>query len=269
MHVGVVFAGGNWPAVIEAVHIADTASINAIGFWDHFHSERLDYAPVSGWSVYGALAMLTKRIHLIPLVLDRPNYSIGVLAKESSMLALMSQGRFELGIGIGDFPAEEAAWGLPAYPDGQIRITELQETIAALRSVWSGEQVDFSGQYVQLHQAGCRPAPPTTPRVVVGAGRSRRLVQSAVQYADEINVYNDPELVQFARTSIATTNRHVDVSVAIDEWEDWDRAVEDVAAWNALGVSRVFVTLYQPYTFLPQVCDLAHIVMISMAKLER
>lgn len=139
MQVGIVLAGGNWPAVLEAAQRADVSAIDALGFWDHFHTERQDYAPTVGWAVYGALAALTKRLRLVPMVLDRPNYSLGVLAKESSMLGVISGGRFELGIGAGDYPAEEAAWGLPPYADAPTRVAELAEAVAALRQVWTGE----------------------------------------------------------------------------------------------------------------------------------
>ncbi len=51
-----------------------------------------------------------------PLVQDRSNYLLGPLAKESAMLALLSGGRFELGLGAGDYPAEQEAWGQPLCP---------------------------------------------------------------------------------------------------------------------------------------------------------
>jgi hypothetical protein len=37
---------------------------------------------------------------------------------------------------------------------------------------------------------------------VVGAGSSRQLIRSAVEYADEINVYADDNVIRFARQEI-------------------------------------------------------------------
>ena len=54
-------------------------------------------------------AIATERIRLVPMVICRLNYTLGVLAKETSILSIVSGGRFELGIGAGDYPAEYAA----------------------------------------------------------------------------------------------------------------------------------------------------------------
>ncbi len=49
------------------------------------------------------------------MVLCRPNYLLGVLAKETSILQIASGGRFELVIGTGDYPKDFTAWNVP-YP---------------------------------------------------------------------------------------------------------------------------------------------------------
>lgn len=261
MRVGVVMYGGDWVMVREAVRQADAGAIDAVGFWDHFHSVRPEDGPmITGWSTYGHLAAITRRIHLCPLVLDGPNYSIGVLGKESSMLAIMSEGRFELGIGVGDFPLEEEAWGLPRYPDAATRVTALEETVGALRRVWTGEQVSYEDEHVRLQGAGCRPFPHAPPRIVVGAGRSQRLVHSAVQYDDEINLYGDSAHLDFARREIESSSRRVALSACVDSWADWGeeptRAADGLKAWKERGVDRLFVTVWAPYTFLLRLSDL-------------
>src|SRR5579884_2974879 len=90
---------GNWQALLKAAKRADELGFDAVGTLDHYHAEKPEWDWVSGWSLYGALAMITRKIKLTPMVLCRLNYLPGVLAKESSVLALMSGGRFELGIG--------------------------------------------------------------------------------------------------------------------------------------------------------------------------
>ena len=52
------------------------------------------------------------------MVLCRPNHLLRVLAKESSLLQIATGGRFELGIGAGDYPGEFAAWNV-AFPDAR------------------------------------------------------------------------------------------------------------------------------------------------------
>src|SRR5438093_1889178 len=133
---------GDWPAMLTAAQTADTSGFDALGFLDHYHTDKLEWPYICGWSAYGALAMATSRIHLVPMVIDRLNYLPGVLAKETSTLSIVSAGCFELGIGAGDFFEEAAAWGL-AVPDAAARVTGLKETVLALRQIWVGESVTF------------------------------------------------------------------------------------------------------------------------------
>src|SRR5437879_1777005 len=192
---------GDWSAILAAAKMADASGFDALSFLDHYHAPKLEWPYLCGWSLYGALAMATSRIHLVPMVIDRLNYLPGVLAKETATLSILSGGRFELGIGAGDFFEEARAWGV-AVPDAAARITGLKETILVLRRIWTGEQVTFEGEQLHLTNAASTPVPPAPPRVVIGAGSSRRLIHSAVEYADEINVYADEEIIRFARQHI-------------------------------------------------------------------
>ena len=83
------------------------------------------------------------------MVIDRLNYLPGVLAKESTSLSILSGGRFELGIGAGDFFEEAHAWGTMVPPAPE-RIVGLKETVQALREVWTGQPVTFEGEHLHL-----------------------------------------------------------------------------------------------------------------------
>ena len=244
---------GDWSAILAAAQTADANGFDALGFLDHYHTAKLEWPYLCGWSAYGALAMATSRIHFVPMVIDRLNYLPGVLAKETSTLAILSAGRFELGIGAGDYFEEARAWGL-AVPDSAARITGLKETIMVLRRIWSGEQVTFEGEQLHLTNAASTPVPPTPPRVVVGTGRSRRLIRSAIEYADEINVYADEGIIRFARQEIAASHRDVSLSVYVWDWPG-DIAGK-LSAWEQLGVERTFLTFWHPFDTLQHAVDL-------------
>ena len=235
---------GDWPAMLAAAQTADTLGFDAVGFLDHYHTDKLEWPFIAGWSAYGALALATSRIHLVPQVIDRLNYLPGVLAKESATLAIISGGRFELGIGAGDYFQEARAWGL-TVPDAAARIGGLKETVIALRHIWGGDKVTFEGEYLHLKDAAATPAPTPMPRVMVGAGKSWRLIHSAVEYADEINVYADDDLIRFARQQIDAAKRDIALSVYV--W-DWPRNLaEKLRTWEDLGVSRAFLTFWHPF----------------------
>ena len=234
----------DWPAILEAARVADDAGLDAFGFWDHYHSGQPDWAYVCGWSAMGAVAALTERVRLLPMVLNNLHYEVGVLAKESSILDVASGGRFELGIGAGDWPESFAAWGRP-FPPVDERLERLAETIEALRLAWTGEPVSYAGRYVTLDGAICTPAPSTPPRVVVGVGGSRRTLHRLLPLADELNVYADEALVREARAAADAAGRPVEVSLFLSwEWDKWpaDPAGE-LARWADLGVDRACVSL--------------------------
>jgi alkanesulfonate monooxygenase SsuD/methylene tetrahydromethanopterin reductase-like flavin-dependent oxidoreductase (luciferase family) len=245
---------GDWPAILAAAQTADSLGFDSIGTLDHYHTPKEEnWSYLCGWSLYGALALATSRIRLTPMVIDRLNYLPGVLAKETSALSVLSGGRFELGIGAGDFFEEARAWGT-VVPPATARIAGLRETVQALRQVWSGQPVHFHGEYLHLTDASVTPVPPMVPLVIVGAGSSRGLIRSAVTYADEINVYADEALLRFARQEIEASGRPVSLSVFVWDWLD------DIAGrlphWEQLGAERVFITVWYLFEKLEQIAAL-------------
>ncbi len=238
---------GDWPPILEAARAADEAGLDAVGFWDHYHSGRPEWAYVCGWSALGAVAAVTSRVRLLPMVLNNLHYEPGVLAKESSVLARLSGNRFELGLGAGDWPESFAAWGRP-FPEAAERLDRLIETIEAVRQAWSGEATTYRGRYVELDGAVCTPAPETPPRVVVGVGGSRRTLQRVLRIADEVNLYADAALVEEARAAITADGLETAISVFFSwEWDKWpDHPAAELDAWAARGVGRACISLGGP-----------------------
>lgn len=240
----------HWQAVLEAAQKVDSTGFDSLGFLDHYHTEKPGWGYVCGWSFYGALALQTTRVKLIPQVICRLNYLPGVLAKETSLLALLSRGRFELGIGAGDYFIEMRAWGL-SVPSADERIETLKETVQVLRKVWKGEAVTFNGKYLHVQDGLCLPAPLQAPRVLVGVGNSRSLLRSALTYADEVNVYADEDLMREAYQAIQASGREIVLSTFVWEWRADLR--EKLKEWEQLGVSRTFVTFWEPFERLDEV----------------
>jgi alkanesulfonate monooxygenase SsuD/methylene tetrahydromethanopterin reductase-like flavin-dependent oxidoreductase (luciferase family) len=233
-----------WPAILAAARTADTEGLDAVGFWDHYHSARPDWGYICGWSAYGAIAAATSSVRLVPMVLNTLHYELGVIAKESSLLAAASNDRFDLALGAGDWPASFRAWGRP-FPSAAERIELLIESAQALRLLWSGEPVSFEGLQIRLRDAICAPPPPAPPRIVIGAASSRRTFDAAADVADEINVYDNAELIRAARDAAAAAARSVDVSVfAAWDWTQWpvDPSGE-IGRLEEAGADRVYVSI--------------------------
>ena len=253
MRIGINMAWHVWQDILATAQAADGYGFDAIGFVDGYHSSSLEMDYLCGWSLYGALAMATSRIHFVPMVIDRVHYLPGVLAKETSTLSIISNGRFELGIGAGDGFQGWRAWSV-IDPGATTRMTALRETITILRQLWRGEQVTFEGEYLHLKDAACVPVPPSPPRIVIGVGNSQRLLRDAVHYANELNVYCNDEFIQLARREIEASGRDIALSTFVWGWRD--DIAEKLAEWETMGVTRTFVTIWKPQEHLERLAGL-------------
>jgi alkanesulfonate monooxygenase SsuD/methylene tetrahydromethanopterin reductase-like flavin-dependent oxidoreductase (luciferase family) len=103
------------------------------------------------------------------------------IAEEFATLDQISQGRVMLGVGAGYRDHEFEAFGI----DKEKRFKMMDEQIRLIRELWTGEPVDFEGDFYTLknQQIGVRPHTPGGPKICIGAG-SRKAVQRAARLGD-------------------------------------------------------------------------------------
>ena len=115
------------------------------------------------WLAYVAAATSTIRLGTGILIL--PQRSPVVLAKETATLDMMSGGRLELGVGVGWLEEEFQAIGVPFAERGK----RTDESVAALRELWTGEPASYHGDYYDFTDCISMPAP-TQPTIPVHIG---------------------------------------------------------------------------------------------------
>ena len=128
----------------------------------------------------------TERLVQGPLVLCDAFRHPAVLARQAVTLDHASGGRFELGLGWGSVQTELTAYGVQPTATGE-RVRRLSETLAILRALWSGEVVDFEGEWFQLSGARQMPTPLDRIPIVIG-GTGRRSLELVAEHADWWNV---------------------------------------------------------------------------------
>nr|WP_090281221.1 LLM class F420-dependent oxidoreductase [Mycolicibacterium komanii]CRL77372.1 oxidoreductase [Mycolicibacterium komanii] len=135
-----------------------------------------------------AAAMATERLHVGTLVLNNDFRHPVDTAGEAVGLALVSDGRFELGIGAGHMKSEYDAAGIP-FDGGGVRVSRLVEAAGVLRALLDGNPVDVAGQHYEIHaDAGeLLPVPPTRVPLLVG-GNGTRVLQLAGRLADIVGL---------------------------------------------------------------------------------
>ncbi len=104
-------------------------------------------------------AALTERVRLGVAVLNAPFVAPVVLAKQLATLDLLSDGRLDVGLGLGWAAEEFAAVGVPI----EERVARTTETIACLRAAWGPDPVSFDGKHVQLPRSSVQPKPIQQP----------------------------------------------------------------------------------------------------------
>lgn len=112
------------------------------------------------------VAAATRSIRLATGVMILPQRNPVILAKELATLDLLSRGRVTFGVGIGWLREEFAAIGVPF----EERVARTEETIEALRVLWSDPEPTFAGKFTNFEKAKLYPKPAQAggPPIVVG-----------------------------------------------------------------------------------------------------
>jgi len=132
-------------------------------------------------------AAVTSRIRLGTIVLDNDFRHPAALAKEAATIGVLTEGRFELGIGAGWLEADYLQTGLPFDPPA-VRLARLAETVAILKGFFgAGETLSFAGEHYRIQDLACFPKPAQRPPLMIG-GRQKRMLSLAAREADIVSI---------------------------------------------------------------------------------
>ena len=175
-------------AVLGAAEIAAEARwLEDLGFeylsaGEHFMRGQPPGVTHAALPLLAVAAGATERIRLLSSILLTPFYHPLLLAKFTTTLDLASGGRLTLGVGVGgEFPVEFEAAGLDVKQRGR----RTNECLDALRQLWTGDPVNFTGHHFQLRNVAINPPPTQRPHPPVWvAGRREAAMLRAVRYGD-------------------------------------------------------------------------------------
>jgi alkanesulfonate monooxygenase SsuD/methylene tetrahydromethanopterin reductase-like flavin-dependent oxidoreductase (luciferase family) len=157
------------------------------------------------WSVLAALAARVPRLALGPLVCGATYRNPYLLAKTAATVDHVSGGRVVLGIGAAWQENEHVAYGV-AFPPLAARLARLEESCAALRSLFDDATTALAGRHVALHGALLEPKPVQARLpLLVGGGGERVTLRIAARWADAWNAWGTPDSM---RHKNAVLDRH-------------------------------------------------------------
>ena len=127
----------------------------------------------------GYAAARTERITLLTYLTILPYRNPLLLAKSAATLALISNGRFVLGVGAGYLKGEFRALGV----DFDTRNRRFDEALDVMAQHWSGEPFDYEGSDFSARAIQARPMPPEPVPIWIGGNSAltRRRVAAGAQ----------------------------------------------------------------------------------------
>jgi alkanesulfonate monooxygenase SsuD/methylene tetrahydromethanopterin reductase-like flavin-dependent oxidoreductase (luciferase family) len=166
-------AAANPQAPVLLAQVAEASGLDLVTFQDH------PYQPafLDTWTLMSYVAARTESIRISPNVLNVPLRPPAIIARAAASLDLLSDGRFDLGLGAGGFwDAIEAMGGTRLTP-GQA-VTALEEGIDLIRELWRTDVrggVFTDGRFHHARGAKRGPRPAHDIPILVGAYKPRML----------------------------------------------------------------------------------------------
>jgi G6PDH family F420-dependent oxidoreductase len=129
------------------------------------------HAPYA-WSVLGAVAQVTEQVELFTYVTcPTMRYHPAVVAQKAATLQILADGRFTLGVGSGENLNEHVVGG--RWPTISRRQEMLKEAIQIIRELFTGDLVDWKGEYFEVDSARIWDVPDTSVAIATAVSGER------------------------------------------------------------------------------------------------
>ncbi|HZR00410.1 MAG TPA: LLM class flavin-dependent oxidoreductase [Chloroflexota bacterium] len=191
-----------WNDYLAAVKAADELAFETFWTFDHL-------MPIGGdmdgpchecYTTMAAFAAATRRIRIGALVSGAAYRNPAMTLKLATQVDVISNGRFDFGIGAGWAEREFKAFNLP-FRSPKERVGTLRELVQLANQLWTGDptrKVTFEGKYVQAHDLFLNPRPVQKPRppILIGGGGEQLTLRVVARYADIWHGFGDPQTLQ-------------------------------------------------------------------------
>jgi G6PDH family F420-dependent oxidoreductase len=245
-----LFAEGYDPKEIvrQAVE-AERAGFDFVEVSDHFHPWLYDHGHSGfAWSMLAAIAAKTERIGLATgVTCPSIRYHPAIVAQAAATTALLSDGRFTLGVGAGEQLNEHVVGR--GWPSVSERHELLREALEIIRLLWQGGYRSYEGKHLKLEDARVFDLPEEQVPIAVAIGGERG-ARIAAELGDGIFA-TDPEreLISAYEAAGGDGVRYCEVPLA---WApDEDAAAESAHSMFRFGVLgwKVLTELPNPINF--------------------
>jgi len=159
LHLPEIEREAPWREIAAMARLAEDVGFDSIWMPDHLlmrYPGEPAQAPWECWSILSAIAAITSRVEMGPLVLCTAFRNPALIAKMAATVDEISNGRFILGLGAGWHEPEYAAFGYPF----DHRVGRFKEAFTIIRTLLREGRIDFEGRYFTLRDCEIRPPGP-------------------------------------------------------------------------------------------------------------
>lgn len=180
-----------WSDMLALTKLAEDVGFDSVWVTDHFIHESAEGSrgPWECWSLLSAIAAVTNRVEIGPLVVCTGFRNPALLAKMADTVEEISGGRLILGLGAGWNEAEYRAFGYPF----DNRVARFEEALTIITGLLRDGQIDFDGRFYQARECELRPRGPrpSGPPIMIGT-TGKRMLGLTAKHADQWNVWFSP-----------------------------------------------------------------------------
>jgi alkanesulfonate monooxygenase SsuD/methylene tetrahydromethanopterin reductase-like flavin-dependent oxidoreductase (luciferase family) len=177
-----------WPELFAMARRAEGVGFDSLWLGDHLLYDLpggITRGPWEVWTSLAALAAVTQRVELGPLVASTSFHAPAMLAKQAATVDAISGGRLVLGLGAGWNEREYRAFGF-AYDH---RVSRFEEAFTIVRRLLREGRADVDGEYYRVEGCVLDPPPrPGGPPLMLGS-TGPRMMRIGLPHVDAWNVW--------------------------------------------------------------------------------
>ena len=200
------------------------------------------------FTTFAFIAAVTKKLDMITTVMILPQRQTVLVAKQAAELAILSNNRFKLGIGVG--------WNTVEYTglneNFKNRGKRQEEQVELMRLLWESEVLEYKGDYHHIDKASINPRPSKSVPIWFGGG-APQLIERCADLGDGWIPLMGPN--EAARKTLAAIKEkreskgldwdnfgvQAQAQYAGGDAERWNKHAEK---WRNLGASHIAIATH-------------------------
>ena len=183
MQFGIILNTGTVDQLGDLAAAAEEAGWDGVFYWDAVHVPDLGEMH-DPWVVLTVMALRTTRVRIGSIVMAVPRHKPWPFARAATTVDQVSHGRLVPPLGLGD-PGDTGYGGVGEPTDIRERAERLDETLAILEGLWTGEPFAYEGRHFRTAEMTFLPRPVQRPRIpiwIVGAWPREKSMQRVLRY---------------------------------------------------------------------------------------